>query len=86
MGTPRSVRNHNRVVVEGVVMIDDEVSNFYIVRSRDVVVMDSKLTVEIGVWEGYTMGNYLNIEAMSSSEIFADGFESGGTGAPVRLR
>ncbi len=86
VGTPRSVRNHNRVVVEGVVMIDDEVSNFYIVRSMDVVVMDSKLTVEIGIWDEYTMINYLDIEAIAASRIFADGFESGGTGAPVRLR
>ncbi len=78
VGTPRTVRTHNRVVIEGVVFIDDEPSDFYIVRSLEVVVTDSKLTVDIGIWDEYTMINYLDILTLGPpSAIFADGFESG---------
>ncbi len=64
VGTPRRVRSHNRVVIEGVSFIDDEPSDMYIVRSRQVTVNDSKLTVDVGIWDEYTMLDYLNIEAV----------------------
>jgi len=62
VGTPRVVRSHNRLVIEGVTFIDDEPSNMYIVRSNQVTITDHKLTVDIGIWNEYTMINYLNIE------------------------
>lgn len=64
VGTPRMVRPHNRLVIEGVTFIDDEASSYYIVRKYEVTVSDSKLTLDIGIWDDYTMINYLDIEAV----------------------
>ncbi|WP_321417019.1 glycoside hydrolase domain-containing protein [uncultured Desulfobacter sp.] len=66
VGTPRKVRPHNRLVIEGVTFIDDEASEYYIVRTRDVTVSDGKLTLDIGIWDYYTMINYLDIEPVYS--------------------
>nr|WP_320192300.1 DUF4091 domain-containing protein [uncultured Desulfobacter sp.] len=66
VGTPRKVRTHNRLVIEGVTFVDDEASEYYIVRSRDVTVSDGKLTLDIGIWDYYTMINYLDIETIYS--------------------
>ena len=65
VGTPRRVRPHNRLVIEGVTFIDDEASDYYIVRTQEVTVSDSKLTLDIGIWDDYTMINYLDIEAVT---------------------
>ncbi len=62
VGTPRKVRKRNRVVIEGTVFVDDEPSEMYIVRKKQVTVRDHKLTVEVGIWGEYTMLNYLIIE------------------------
>ena len=64
VGTPRTLRPRNRLVIEGVTFVDDEASNFYIVRTHDVTVSDSKLTLDIGIWDYYTMIDYLDIEAV----------------------
>ncbi len=72
VGTPRSVRAHNRVVIENVPFIDDEVSNMYIIRTKNVTVTDNKLTVDVGIWDEYTMLNYLNIETVSISDCIWD--------------
>lgn len=64
VGTPRTKRSHNRMMIEGVIFIDDEESNYYIIRQKQVSVTDSKLTVDIGIWDEYTMINYLNIETV----------------------
>lgn len=45
--------------------IDDEVSEYYITRSKDVSVTDNKLTVDVGIWGEYTMLDYLHIEAVT---------------------
>ncbi len=65
IGRPRRMDSHNRLVIEGVTFVDDEVSNFYIVRSMEVAIADSKLTVDVGVWDEYTMLNYLAIETVN---------------------
>jgi len=64
VGTPRRVRSHNRLVIEGVTFVDDEASENYIVRTREVTVRDGKLTLDIGIRDYYTMINYLDIEAV----------------------
>jgi hypothetical protein len=64
VGTPRTIRPHNRLVIEGVTFIDDEASSNYIVRKYDVSVSDNRLTLDIGIWGYYTMINYLDIEAV----------------------
>ncbi len=81
VGTPRTVRAHNRVVVEGVTFVDDEASSMFLVRSGEVAVDDRKLTLEVGIWGEYTMLDYLDVEPLTPSSIFADGFDSGSTGA-----
>jgi hypothetical protein len=72
VGTPGTVRPHNRLVIEGINFIDDEASNYYIVRKYDVTVSDSKLTLDIGVWDYYTMINYLDIEAVMLNRCQGD--------------
>jgi hypothetical protein len=66
------VRPHNRLVIEGINFIDDEASNYYIVRKYDVTISDSKLTLDIGVWDYYTMINYLDIEAVMLNRCQGD--------------
>ncbi|SLM33129.1 conserved exported hypothetical protein [Desulfamplus magnetovallimortis] len=68
VGTPRRVREHNRVVVEGVTFVDDEPSEQFIIRQKEVTVSDSKLTVDIGIWDEYTMLDYIDIEAVEIIE------------------
>ena len=68
VGTPRKVRAHNRVMIEGVNFIDDEASDPYIVRKKKVTVSDSKLTLDVGIFDEYTMLDYLNIEAVQSTD------------------
>lgn len=69
VGTPRRVREHNRVIVEGVTFIDDEPSDPFIIRCMEVTVTDSKLTLEMGIWGEYTMIDYLDIEHRSSEPV-----------------
>ncbi len=68
VGTPRKIRAHNRVVIEGVSFIDDEPSEQYIIRRMEVTVFDNKLTVDVGIFNEYTMLNYLDIEAVQTPE------------------
>jgi len=74
-GNPR----HHTIIVEGITVIDDEITDHSaIIRSQSVSVKDKKLTVVMGMY-GYTGHiNFLNIEVAS---IFSDGFESGNTSA-----
>ena len=72
VGTPRRVRSHNRLVIEGVTFIDDEASDYYIVRTHTVTVTDSKLTLDIGIWDEYTMINYIDIQAELSAGCQGD--------------
>ena len=69
VGTPRRVREHNRVIIEGVTFIDDEASNPFILRRKDVTVKDNKLTMEMGIWGEYTMIDYLDIEHNASDPM-----------------
>jgi hypothetical protein len=65
-----------------VVFIDDEASNPYIVRSYPVTISDRKLTMNMGLFDEYTMLNYLDIEAILPSvqtaiNLFLQGFYIG---------
>ena len=57
--------SHNYIAIEGVVFIDDEATAPYLVRSAEVRVNDNKLTMAMGLFDEYTMLNYLDIEALS---------------------
>ncbi len=57
---------HQKVDVEGVSFVADEATtaeNPYLVRSKRVYVADNKLTMNVGIFDEYTMLNYLEVEA-----------------------
>ena len=66
---------HNKIDIEGVSFINDEQSNPYIVRTKEVSISDNKLTMAMGIFNEYTMLNYLNIEAIAfdKGDLNADG-------------
>jgi hypothetical protein len=58
--------SHQKVDIEGVSFIDDEATtpaNPYLVRTKRVYIGDNKLTLSMGIFDEYTMLNYLDIEA-----------------------
>ncbi len=64
--------DHNRVNIEGVDFIDDEATNPYIVRTKQVEIKDQKLTMEMSIFDEYTMLNYLDIEAVGGAVVSDD--------------
>jgi hypothetical protein len=61
---------HQKVDVEGVSFVEDEAttpSAPYLVRTKTVTVADHKLTLAVGIFDEYTMLNYLTIEAANPS-------------------
>lgn len=62
--------SHHKIDIEGVSFISDEAttpSAPYIVRNDTVTISDSKLTMDMGIFNEYTMLNYLDIEAIQPS-------------------
>lgn len=58
---------HNQVEIEGVPFITNEESNPYLVRTKEVTIADNKLTMAMGIFDEYTMLNYLTIEAVEAA-------------------
>lgn len=57
---------HQKAVIEGVTFVNDEATTptaSYLVRTKKVNVSDYKLILSIGIFDEYTMLNYLDIEA-----------------------
>ena len=66
MGWHNRTYNRNRIFIEGILFVDDEAgtpANSYLVRTKEVAITDHKLTMEMGIFDEYTMLNYLDIEA-----------------------
>ena len=59
VGWQGRVYAHNQIEVEGVGFVENEASDPYVVRTKRVAVADSKLTVVMGIFDEYTMLNYL---------------------------
>ncbi|MBN2382672.1 DUF4091 domain-containing protein [bacterium] len=57
---------HNKIWIEGIPFIDDEASNPYLVRTNDLSITDYMLTMEMGIFDEYTMLNYLDIVVIDS--------------------
>lgn len=58
---------HHKIEIENISFIDDEAttaSDSYIVRTKEVTVSDGKLTMAMGIFDKYTILNYLDIEAV----------------------
>ncbi len=63
---------HHKIVIEGVDFVSDEAttpSAPYIVRTKEVTISDNKLTMAMGIFNEYTMLNYLDIETTGLSPI-----------------
>ncbi len=63
VGWQGTTYSHNKIVIEGTTFVDDEASSFYIVRSQQITISDNKLTMAMGIFDEYTMLNYLDIVA-----------------------
>ena len=66
VGWANRTYSHHKVDIEGVSFVNDEAttsSNPYLVRTKSVYVTDNKLTLSMGIFDEYTMLNYLDIEA-----------------------
>ena len=55
---------HNKIDIEGVSFVNDEMSDPYIVRTHEIEITDNKLTMQMGIFNEYTMLNYMDIEAI----------------------
>jgi hypothetical protein len=72
---------HQKIDVEGLSFMNDEGTTPaapYLVRTRTLTITDYKLTMNMGIFNEYTMLNYMNIEAVSSTsqvraKLFLDG-------------
>jgi len=64
--------SRNFIEIEGVSFINDEASESYLVRTNRVTVSDSKLTMNMGIFDEYTMLNYLDIEATDADYAKGD--------------
>ena len=52
---------HNQIAIEGVPFITDEATQPYLERTHQITVKDNKLTLEMGIFDEYTMLNSLEI-------------------------
>jgi hypothetical protein len=58
--------SHQKVEIEGVSFVNDEATTPavpYLVRTRKLTVSDNKLSMAMGIFDEYTMLNYLDVEA-----------------------
>jgi len=55
---------HNKIDIEGIPFIDDEKTDPYIIRTYVVEITDNKLTMQMGIFDEYTMLNYMDIVAI----------------------
>lgn len=70
VGWPGKDYDRHRIFVEGVSFVDDEGTsseNPYLVRTREVPIPDGKLTMEMGIFDEFTMLNYLTAEAVGGT-------------------
>jgi hypothetical protein len=71
-GWPGGTYDHGKIVVEGVPLLNDETTTGNVVRTATIAIPDSKLTMEMGINNYYTMLNYLDIEAHVASGVGDD--------------
>jgi len=64
--------SHQKISIEGINFINDEATTPaapYLVRKKQISITDYKLTMEMGIFDEYTMLNYLIIEAVGGNFI-----------------
>ena len=72
----------NKIAIEGVDFVNDEATDPYIVRTKPVTISDNKLTMEMGIFDEYTMLNYLDIEAAGTAYTITASAGGGGDISP----
>ena len=63
---------HQKIKIEGVDFVNDEATtaaNPYLVRSAPVIITDNKLTMAMGIFDEYTMLNYMTIKHSGLSTV-----------------
>jgi hypothetical protein len=66
VGRDGSTDSHQNIVIEGVPFVTDESNERgYLVRTQQIEIYDSRLTLEMGIFNEYTMLNYLDIVGLS---------------------
>jgi hypothetical protein len=78
VGWANKTYSHHKIEIEGTAFINDEgtsSSTPYLVRTKSIQISDHKLTMNMGIFNEYTMLNYLDIEADTSGVLV-----EGGTG------
>lgn len=65
--------SRNFIEIESVNFVNDEASAPYLVRTHPVTVSDNKLTMAMGIFDEYTMLNYIDIEAAGDIPVFPKG-------------
>ncbi len=68
IGRPRKSSEHNKLIVEGITLIDDETAENLITRQTQVTVNDNNLTLEVGIFDYYTFLCYMHIEAIATGK------------------
>ncbi|HNT74157.1 MAG TPA: DUF4091 domain-containing protein [Anaerolineae bacterium] len=62
--------SHNYIEIEETVFVNNEAASPYLVRTRQIAITDNKLTMSMGLFDEYTMLNYLDIEAANPTAAF----------------
>jgi hypothetical protein len=76
--------SHHKIDIEGISFINDEATTpaaSYIVRTKALTVTDNKLTLAMGIFDEYTMLNYIDVQAANPPVHdlrFVNGLVSGG--------
>lgn len=60
--------DESRIVVEGITFFDGDVPDGYMVKTLEVTIEDNLLTMDMGIFDRYTMLNYIDVEAIQSEE------------------
>jgi len=64
LGWAERTYDHNKINIEGIDFVNDEKTDPFLVRTQQVEIKDQKLTMEMSLFDEYTMLNYLDIEAV----------------------
>lgn len=83
--------SHQKIDIEGISFVSDEATtpaNPYPVRTKAVTIADNKVTLAMGIFDEYTMLNYLDIQAANPpvSDLRASGALTGPGTVSISLR
>ncbi len=71
VGWQGKIYENNQIEIEGISFVDDEATDPYLLRTRTLTVADNKLTMDMGIFNKYTMLNFLEITPPGQSPATA---------------